>query len=165
MSKLSSAQICKNGHAITDCTYLTEYTKDFCDRCGEPTLSKCENCNGDIPGRVITSHHLVKARPFEDVLPFPVPKFCRFCGKSYPWTQKRLNAAKELADELDELNEEDREKLKGSLEDLVQDGPRTELAATRIKKLAAKLGTASLNLVQRVITDIASESAKKIFFH
>jgi hypothetical protein len=45
-----------------------------------------------------------------------------------------------LADELDELSPDDKELLKGSLDDLVADTPRTPLAATRFKKLVAKLG-------------------------
>lgn len=62
------------------------------------------------------------------------------CGLAYPWMDKRLHAAKELTEELDELSDEEKDKLKASLDDLVRDTPQTEVAATRSKKILHKVG-------------------------
>jgi hypothetical protein len=55
---------------------------------------------------------------------FDAPSYCWKCGKPYPWTERRLQAAKQLVDEFDdELDESDRAKLKESIDDLAKDTP------------------------------------------
>ena len=95
---------------------------------------------------------------------FYAPNYCLKCGKPYPWTEKRLRAAKELADEFEELDQADRDKLKESLDDLVKDSPATEVAGKRVKKIVAKLGKESADAIKSIIIDIVSETAKKILF-
>jgi hypothetical protein len=74
------------------------------------------------------------------------PKFCFSCGQPFPWTVEKLEAAKRLADALDEVSPSDREKLKMALGDVAAAGPRAEAAAARIKKLIRKAGSASVKL-------------------
>jgi hypothetical protein len=69
-----------------------------------------------------------------------------------------------LADELDELDEAERDKLKGSLDDLVKDSPQTEVAASRFKKIMGKLGTQSASALKSIVIDVVSETAKKALF-
>jgi hypothetical protein len=94
----------------------------------------------------------------------PAPNYCYNCGQPYPWTQTRLTLARELADEFDELDSSDKEKLKGTLDDLVKDSPKTDLATGRFKKIMAKVGKDSYDAMRRMITDIISETAKKTLF-
>jgi hypothetical protein len=89
-------------------------------------------------------------------------KFCDNCGKSYPWTSAKLQAAIELAGELETLSSEERETLQKSLPDILRDTPQTTVAATRFKKLAAKARDKSTALIWDLIKDVASEAAKKI---
>jgi Uncharacterized protein conserved in bacteria len=72
--------------------------------------------------------------------------------------------ARELADEFDELDSSDKEKLKGTLDDLVKDSPKTDLATGRFKKIMAKVGKDSYDAMRGIITDIISETAKKTLF-
>jgi hypothetical protein len=72
-----------------------------------------------------------------------------------------LDAADELADELEELTPEDRERLKTSIADLSRDTPRTEVASTRVKKILKKLGSASATALKSILVDVATEAAKK----
>jgi hypothetical protein len=69
-----------------------------------------------------------------------------------------------LADELDDLTAEEREILKGSLDDLVADTPRTALAATRFKKLVARVGPVVADGFKQILIDVVSESAKKMMW-
>ena len=125
-------QVCQNGHKITD-PLKTEpqYGKQYCTNCGAPTTSTCEACKVEIQGW----HHGSFTTSGPDI-----PSFCHACGQPYPWTQSRLKAARELAEEVEGLSESERESLKASLDDLVRDTPRTGLAATRFKRLVAKSG-------------------------
>ena len=94
----------------------------------------------------------------------PLPSFCPDCGEPYPWTEASLKAAKELADELDNLSLEEREILKKSLDDIMvmEDTPQTPVAATRFKKLIVKAGKPAAEAFRKLLIDVASETAKKI---
>ena len=151
------AQICLNGPVINDCARTSQVVnQDHCEKCGQPTTTKCPSCYSNIRGRLLGA----------DVIQgnFAAPSYCWKCGHQYPWTERRLRAAKELADEFDELDEADREKLKKSIDDLVKDSPAMEVAGTRFKKIVGKLGKASGEAIKRVVIDICSEAAKKVLF-
>lgn len=84
-------QVCINGHQVTDSIInFPDHKKDFCDKCGAKTISKCPKCNKDIRG-----HHYV-----DGVVGFRsanVPNNCDGCGEAFPWAeaqkQKAMNAA------------------------------------------------------------------------
>ena len=92
------------------------------------------------------------------------PAFCLHCGASYPWTDARLKAARELAHELDGLSAAEKEALAKSLDDLVKDTPSTPVAATRFKKLTVKAGKGTVAAFRDILVDIVSETAKKMIW-
>jgi hypothetical protein len=94
-------------------------------------------------------------------LSYEPPAFCGECGKPFPWTERRLEAARELALEADHLSDEERKQLAESLPDLARDTPRTQVAATRFRRLAAKAGAETANALRAVLIDVMSEAAKK----
>jgi hypothetical protein len=89
------------------------------------------------------------------------PSYCRNCGSPFPWTKEKLNAAKELAELLDELTPEEQEQLKMSLNDLVKDGPRTVVATTRFKRLISKTSPEIISGFRDILVDVVSETVKK----
>ena len=133
--RYDTAQICLNGHCIN--SYYAdspENNQDFCTKCGKPTITSCKKCNTPIRGDLRLSGYLSE---------FVIPSFCHKCGEPYPWTLSRIEAATEMAKELDGLTEEERATLAQTLDDLVREGPKTSLAATRFKKLVSKAGSAA----------------------
>lgn len=58
----------------------------------------------------------------------------------------------------------ERELLKQSLDDLVRDTAKTQVAALRFKKLVGKAGNVVAGGLRDILVDIASETAKKILF-
>ena len=93
------SQVCLNGHTITcNARRSPEFTQAFCSKCGEATVTACPECNEPIQGE----YHVegVVALGFSDP---PPPNFCHACGNPYPWTQRRLDAAKALAEEFENL--------------------------------------------------------------
>ncbi len=150
------AQICLGGHVANSTTQrFPQQNKDFCDKCGQPTITACPACEKAIRGRY---HQQNVIDLTEDD---PAPLHCIGCGKPYPWTEHRLAAAKELVQEMEGLTEEERELLARSLDDLVRDTPQTPVAATRVKQLVTKAGGAALQALRDILVDIASETAKK----
>ena len=158
MGTYRTAQVCINGHMIvSDLEQSPERSSKFCGKCGAETISACPKCGERIRG-------IYFARGALTVASVPVRSFCHECGNAYPWTEAKLSAAREMADELDELSDEEKEQLKGSFDDLVRDTPRTEVAATRFKKLMAKVGKEAAKSMRDILVDIASETAKKAIF-
>lgn len=154
------AQICLNGHTITRSARTSpEFTKKFCGKCGEATIAACQACNEPIQGE----YHVPDVA-FLGFNPPPPPSFCHACGKPYPWTQRRLDAAKALAEEFDGLSTDDRNLLKQSLDDLHHDGPQTQVAAARFKKIMSKVGKESYSAMKEIIVGVLSEAARKSVF-
>jgi len=153
-----AAQICTNGHMInSQSVYRPEHNREFCDKCGAPTITKCQKCNSSIKGYY---HVPIFIQP--NYTKLPLPSFCPDCGKPYPWTEAKLKAAKELSDMLEELSLEERDLLKKSIDDIVLDTPQTPVAVNRFKMLVAKVGRVAAEQLRELVVDIASETAKKI---
>lgn len=152
------AQICLNGHVVNCSTKASpQFNQKFCAACGQPTITGCQQCNNPIQG----AYHAPNFSPFSFE---QAPAFCSSCGDPYPWTQAKLTAARELALELDELNDTERQALSRSLDDLIRDTPSTPVAANRFKKLMVKVGNESAAALRNILVDIASEAAKKIIW-
>jgi hypothetical protein len=149
------AQVCRRGHRGTAYALSQPITvKKFCPDCGSAMVDACEHCAAPlrgyrhIPG-VFHTHEPV------------VPAFCYECGKPYPWTAERLEAAREFALELEGLSKDERELLSKSLDDIVSDTARSPLAITRMKKLVGKVAKPVGEAFYKLVIDIASETAKK----
>ncbi len=150
-----TAQVCVNGHSINECAQTQpEHNQKFCSRCGAGTITTCPKCSCGIhgcyhsPGVIIGVH-------------YTPPGFCHNCGSTYPWTQKKLDAARELANELEELDAEEKSLLARSLDDLVRENPNTPVAVNRFKKLVAKAGAASAQGFRNILVDVLSEAVRK----
>ena len=86
------------------------------------------------------------------------------CGHPFPWTKSKLQAAHELAQEIDNISDEDRAILQKSIDDLVKDTPATPVAATRFKKIMVKVGQTTAGMFREILVDVLSEAAKKAMF-
>lgn len=151
-----TAQVCLEGHMINDqAESEPESNQKFCSKCGAATILACPHCNAKIKGYP----HIPNVASCQILVP---EKFCDSCGRPYPWSESKLQAALDLAGELDGLTEQEQEDLKKSLPDLLRDVPNTPVAATRFKKILRKAAGKSGELVWDILKDMASETATKI---
>ncbi len=93
---------------------------------------------------------------------YAVTSFCYKCGKPFPWTKTKIEAAKELTDELENLNDNEKKQLKSIFPDLIFDKPKTNVSASKLKKFLTKAKGVALSELRKLIVDIASESVKKL---
>jgi hypothetical protein len=150
-----TAQVCLNGHRITGSYHSgPQFRMDYCTKCGAKTIHACPECGTDIRGYYRGGAVIGGAEP-------PVASFCHGCGEPYPWTKSAVEAARELIADNEELTEEEREQLSASLDDLVRDSARTEVAARRFKRLAAKAGIETASGLKSVLFAVATEAAKR----
>jgi hypothetical protein len=158
MGVYRTAQICLNGHVINDSAdEHTERNQKFCSLCGQPTIMNCPNCNEKIRGCYYVPGVLKSWK-------YSAPAFCYNCGKPYPWTDEKLKAANELIAEDEQLSQSEKETLALALPDIISETPRTQLAATKFKKLIGKAVSVTGEGLKQILVDIASETAKKILW-
>ncbi|MBU6400346.1 MAG: DUF2321 domain-containing protein [Verrucomicrobia bacterium] len=152
------ALVCLNGHVINDSVRnMPQFNKKFCDRCGEPTIQECPECKESIQGHYWTPGVFGVGK-------VPAPSFCQHCGKPFPWTKRRLAAAKEVAEQLNDISPAEKQQLKQTIDDLAHEGPRTEPAKLRFKTIMRKVGKESYDVMKGVVTDLVSETVKKSIF-
>jgi hypothetical protein len=152
-----TAQICLSGHLITPrIEQYPERGANFCPKCGNETIRNCRSCSTPIRGAY---------SPYSNLAPrhnhYSPPNHCHECGAAFPWTEAKLVAAKEHALELEGLDEGEKQQLQNTLDDLASDGPRTELGASRFKRLMKKAGQTAGSGLYKIAIDLASEAAKK----
>jgi hypothetical protein len=148
-------QVCLNGHMVNDTWQSSpSFSKDFCSKCGAKTIIECPACQKRIQG----FYHVPG---FLTTRSASVQAYCHACGKPYPWTSARIDAAKALAGELDELTDADKLLLQSSIDDLVRDTPRTDVAIVRFKKVMMKTGRQVSDGFKGVLVSVVSEAVKK----
>ena len=152
MERYLNGQVCLNGHVITGKVGSADTSK-FCIRCGDKTISACLECNAPIRGDWHADYGYLSMSE--------APSFCHECGKPYAWTERAIAAAKELADEVEGIDDADRERAKESFIALASDTPQTTVAVTRVKKLIQKAGPILGGGIRDILVDIATEAAKK----
>jgi len=119
----------------------------FCDRCGAELISTCPEC--DYP--------LKHASDGGDS-----PRYCRGCGKPYPWTATALRLTKEYADQIQVLSVEEKDELKQSFDDLTMDTPRTPVAASRYKRILTSAGPVAKEILTKTLTAVMTKAAKEL---
>ena len=150
------AQICMNGHVVTDTARdYPQRTSKVCRECGEATITTCPGCNSEIPGEYIVPG------VYSAVSHFRKPAYCGSCGRAFPWTERALTALKEMAKEADELSAEDQKALGDSFEDVVAEGPRAALGLSRLRRLLPKVAKPTAEAMKRVLSDVVSEATKQ----
>ncbi len=150
-----TAQICLNGHVITSGIETSpNMIKKYCPQCGAPSTTKCEYCDTGIHGY----YHMDGVVNFSSYSP---PSYCHNCGKPYPWTERRIEAANLLIQEDEQLSPEDKEILTSSVTDMLTESPKTQLAVTRYKKLVSKAVKVTGQGLRDLLIDVLSESVKK----
>lgn len=149
-------QTCLNGHITSNyvgTAHGNAHMQPFCGMCGAETIVNCPSCRK--PQRGSLQDVLVSGDSTPD-------SYCWSCGKPYPWTEGRISAVAELVQEEEQLSEQDKLTLTTSLPELVSDTPRTTLAATRVRRIAGKVGGTFKAAMYKFAVDCASETAKKI---
>ena len=147
------AQICENGHVITSALELIPAaSRKFCEKCGARTIFACPSCQADIKGYY---------RGGALGATYEKPSFCGECGEAYPWTSTAVHEINEIAKMVDVLSDEERERMRVAIDDLVKDTPRTERAALTMKTLAPKLGQEAWGAMKAILVPIATEAAKR----
>lgn len=156
MGHYDVALICKNGHLINSVSQgNSAVNKAYCNKCGGEAISTCESCNKAIRGGYVPDGLFYSPNSYS------VPSYCEHCGKPYPWISSKLEAAAELTELISELSEDEKKILVSSLDDLVRDTPKTQVAAHKFKKILTGTSKQIASSFREILIDVVSEAAKK----
>jgi hypothetical protein len=151
------AQVCFNGHVTnSSAKRISEHNQEYCNRCGQKTITNCPSCNNEIRGDYWGGGF--------STAEFIAPSYCQKCGKPFPWTENKIKSVIEYSKEFGGLDSNEADELEKSINDLVSDTPKTQLGASRFKRIMTKVGAESASAIKEIIVDIVSESAKKIIW-
>jgi len=143
--------VCVNGHLITQYASSNPVSRrNFCTDCGGKAIDSCGACNHQIAVRHNSRFSAVQR----------VPKYCGNCGAAYPWQTTAIENLRAVLQE-SELSTQDREEIDKALPDVLGDTAKTESAALKVKRILGKIGKPAYEVVIKVVTDVASETAKK----
>ena len=146
-------QVCLNGHKVNGRARTDlQRNKKFCTRCGAKTITACPECDAAIRGDSISQ----RGTPLR---PTSVPNNCHNCGTAFPWRQAQIAAAIEALEM--GLTGQDATEAAGLVREIAVETPRTQVAAMKLKWLLPKIGGAAYEVAVKVISDVASETAKK----
>lgn len=154
MDTYDVALVCQNGHVINEfAASMPQFSKKFCTECGGLGISKCPGCTTPIQG---------SCGSFEvpDDTPFHAPNFCHECGKPYPWTVARIQAAQQLVD-MAAASASDKESLKNGVPALLTNTPQTPVVAAKWKQFLLGAGKQVADAGRDILVDVVSESVKK----
>lgn len=147
-------QVCLNGHGITSVAGSKPiHRENFCKQCGAQTIDSCQECRCPIRGYRHTPRVV-------DTRPVPVPKYCIGCGKPYPWQVAAIESLKEIV-RGSKLTQAERDELDNTMLDVIRDTPKTESSSLKLRQLLEKMGKPLYDIALGVLTDVASETAKK----
>lgn len=149
-----TAQICMRGHVITSIADSNpESLQNYCEKCGSETIKECPTCSNEIKG---------SSRKPTLVLNYSPPSFCPECGEAYPWTESRIEGAKELIEVAEELSEKDKELVKDYIDQIAEDTQKADSAAIKFKKKLSDVAGPIRDRLYDYAMDLASETIKKM---
>lgn len=119
----------------------------YCSECGAKGVFACAQCGSPIIIRQLFSDR---------------PSYCSICGMAFPWTEIALRTAGALADESEELSDQDKATLKASLPALTINTPETQLSIVRFQKLATKAGPVIGRGLWEIIKGVAPSIVKDV---
>jgi hypothetical protein len=146
-------QVCENGHPINGGSLRRpERNAPYCVACGAKALTKCPECQSEIRG----DYHYGGGSYGYARKP---PNNCHSCSVAYPWRQQELAAAIEIL-QMD-MDPDAAATIPALLRDVATETPRTQLAAIKLARLLPAVGKATYDIAIKVVSDLASETAKK----
>ena len=147
-------QVCLNGHRINASAHsMPQFNSDYCAKCGAKTITECPRCATPIRGRYHNPGVLSVAQK-------PPPNNCHQCGSAFPWRIAEIAAVVEVLQM--NLEDEDAAKVPELVQQVATETPSTQVASLRLKNLLGKMGKAAYDISVKVVSDVASETAKKI---
>jgi hypothetical protein len=156
MNFIPQSTFCNKGHWIQN-------NDPFCAECGSIIISKCLSCGQPIQP-IYRSENITRSKGSRAYHEIPTaPPYCSKCGKPFPWTQQKIDILSEYVSE-SPVNPAEKQSLIEGIPDILSDSPQTRIKANVWKSFIKKIGKEGWAILQPILIEIASTTAKKIIF-
>lgn len=118
---------------------------------------ECPECKALIRGK----YHIPQVVGFYN---YSLPHYCYNCGHAFPWTERALDAATQLANDDGSLSDEEKKEFAVNIKEIVRETPIAKASASRLRALFGKMAGGTASMIREIIVDIVSESAKKVIW-
>jgi hypothetical protein len=153
MGSYDVAQVCPNGHvANSSHGRFPEFDNDYCETCGEKTITACPSCANSIRGSLCDSLSIG----------YETPAYCNKCGKAFPWTEAKMRAAFDLFIDTANPTEEEKVEFSKSVQDAAKDSPSAQVAGNRLNLWIKKMGPAAGGALKDLLVQFACAAAVKM---
>ena len=152
--------VCMNGHVITAQANSDEIPDKFCASCGDKIINKCLECGSYIKGTPRLPSQITPPYSYFGNL-YVRQSYCTNCGKPHPWTKQSEDAAYELIEIANSLNQQEKDDWKETIPVLIKETPKTTVAIVKFRTFAEKAGTEIGKAVKDIVIDVVSEVVKK----
>ncbi|HEV2481413.1 MAG TPA: DUF2321 domain-containing protein [Puia sp.] len=152
--------VCVNGHVVTAKANTDEIPEKYCARCGDIMINKCLECGTFIKGIPRLASQIDPPYSYFGN-PYIRQSYCTNCGKPYPWTTQHENAAYELIEFANSLNQQEKDDWKSTIPVLIKETPKTTVAVVKFKAFAEKAGVEIGKAVKDIVVHVVSEVVKK----
>ena len=148
------AQICMNGHVVTSMAVTSQdFKKDFCKQCGAKTICNCVDCNKPIKGHYHVSG-VIGGYSYDP------PRFCDSCGSPFPWIKVKIEAANELVELIESLNNDEKKDFQSAIYELIRETAKVPVAKVKLKKYLVKVDSDISDGIKDVLKDTLSEELR-----
>ena len=144
------AQICENGHVQTSSFSSTDAEVAYCPECGARTITSCPHCGKPIRGHGVVVGVIALSH-------YQRPSYCHACGKPYPWTERALSRAEQIADAA-KLSVLEKNEIVSSLEQIAADSPEAKASAEKIRAASDQIG----GILGKSLIEIAAGAGSKV---
>jgi hypothetical protein len=90
------------------------------------------------------------------------PAFCSQCGKAFPWTERKAQAAIELFLLETGFTGEPAEQFEKDVRAVARDTPEASVASNRIKRAREKVKGSAAGVIREMVVSVASEAVKQM---
>lgn len=142
---------CLNGHCVCHDVVAFPHAADkFCAECGEPVISTCPQCGAAIRGSHLSEGSYINQRRFP-------PAHCPACGARYPWTDRRIEALRNVIVADPEVPVDLKDKAVASLPHVLCDTPFTRVAASVWHRVLHACSEITRETLSSIIAEIACQ--------
>jgi len=151
------AIVCADGHVINPESQANpENNHKFCQRCGEPAVHHCSNQNCAMGIRGVDHK-----RGAPSAANWSPPAFCSHCGTAFPWTERKTRQLIETIDEIEDVEAEDRNRMKSYARDIISETTQSGSATRFWKKVAEKAGGSAQKIIETLIANVGAAWVKQ----
>ena len=152
MITYDTAQVCLNGHLITDSANShPELRKNKCNKCGADTITGCQNCKSPIKGDSRVPGVFMMTSSYHR------PMFCENCAFPYPWIEGITKSCSALIDLSEILSQQEKEELVININSVMKTDSSVGIARVKARRTLDRIEEDLKQEIDKILSQFESK--------